>query len=130
MTFQKIIRMRAMMTGLAAALFMANAVSAQEITNTAFDDGPNVAPFEQSVPAQATGSLPTAVAVPQSVPPVAAMTSAVATLQADIKQLSSPRLLVSVSFLVCLGLAGIYVLAGAKRSNRASTFTYTRARPA
>src|SRR5215472_4392003 len=47
MRFQKILRTQMIITGLGAALLFAGAVRAQEITNTEFNDGPNVTAFAQ-----------------------------------------------------------------------------------
>ena len=57
MRFQKMLRTQMLITGLGAALLFAGSVNAQEITNTEFNDGPNVTAFAQptqSVSAQVT----------------------------------------------------------------------------
>ena len=57
MRFQKMLRTQLIITGLGAALLFAGSVNAQEITNTEFNDGPNVTAFAQptqSVSAQVT----------------------------------------------------------------------------
>ena len=56
MTFGKIMRVQMMVAGLGMALFCAGATKAQEIVNTQFDDGPNVATFAQ--PAANASTVP------------------------------------------------------------------------
>lgn len=54
MTFAKAMRVQMMVAGLGMALFCAGATKAQEIVNTSFDDGANVAALAQpAAPANA-----------------------------------------------------------------------------
>jgi hypothetical protein len=60
MEFRKMVRWQVVLAGLGAALLFTPVVKSQEITNTAFDDGPNVARFSEPAPAPIS-----AAAVPQ-----------------------------------------------------------------
>ena len=53
MRFQNVIRTQLVIAVLGTALLFPGVTKAQEISNTAFDDGPNAVPFAQPVPAQA-----------------------------------------------------------------------------
>jgi hypothetical protein len=63
MKTKNIIRIGVIAVGLGAALVMTSSVKAQEIENTAWADGPNVAAFEQPAPVAAT-SFSTAAVTP------------------------------------------------------------------
>lgn len=56
MKFQTIVRTLWLATGFAAALWLAGPAKAQEITNTEFEDGQNVVPFDQPVSSQDTSA--------------------------------------------------------------------------
>jgi hypothetical protein len=66
MKFQNIMQTQLVITGLATVLLVIAVLAAvllfpgvtkcQEITNTAWDDGPNTAPFDQPVPGQGAAS--------------------------------------------------------------------------
>jgi hypothetical protein len=57
MKIQKIFRMHTVMIGIAAALFLASSAPAQEIENTRWDEGTNVAPVQQPAPTAAANDL-------------------------------------------------------------------------
>ena len=76
MKFQNMMQTQLVIAGLATVLLFPGVTKGQEIYNTAFDDGPNVVPFAQPVPAQGVGNslstLPSAHATPAidgSIPP-------------------------------------------------------------
>ena len=68
MKFQNVMQTQLAIAGLATALLFPGVTKGQEISNTAFDDGPNTVPFAQPVPAQGAGNslseLPSALATP------------------------------------------------------------------
>jgi len=55
MKIRNIVRWQLILAGLAAALYFAPAAQSQEITNTAFADGPNVIAFAQPDATQPSG---------------------------------------------------------------------------
>jgi len=95
MKFRKMIRWQLVLAGLAAAMLFTPSAHSQEITNTAFDDGPNVTGFAQPTAAQPSAQvLPTQAAVPS-------VTEAAA-IQASLPK---PRVAVIDAPLVTAGLA-------------------------
>ena len=118
MRFQSIMRTQLVVAGLAAVLSVPGVSRAQEISNTAFDDGPNVAPFAQPVAAQGAASslskLPSASDTPEMVAsdaPVAA--------QKNIGEDETSAILIWIgAALVWIGAIGIYFLGPAKHFAR------------
>jgi len=113
MKLHKIFRMPAVGVGIVAALFLASSAPAQEIENTRWNEGPNVAAFEQ--PAPAANGLKTSVVNSSTAviaKPVAAQESVVAPL--------SPVQGVIAFSLVFMTLTALYRLAQAKRTDRNS----------
>jgi hypothetical protein len=107
MKLHKIFRMQAVGMGIVAALFLASSAPAQEIENTRWNEGPNVAAFDQ--PAPAANGLRTAAVIAK---PVAAQESVVSPL--------SPVEGVLAFSLVFMTLTALYRLAPAKRTDRNS----------
>src|SRR5215469_9857191 len=91
MKFQKIMQTQLVIAGLATVLLFPGVTKGQEISNTAFDDGPNAVPFAQPVSAQAA--------------PVAAR-------QTALEQERS-------AVLIWIGAIGLYARGLAKRLTRA-----------
>src|SRR5215469_12024779 len=112
MTFGKAMRVRMMVAGLGMALLCAGATRAQEIVNTSFADGPNVAAFVQpAAPANAP-------AAPMASQPMSAHTQLPAAAEpASETEPSDKMLWIGVS-LVWLGGIGIYFSGPAKRFAR------------
>ena len=108
MTFGKAMRVQMMVAGLGLALFCAGTTRAQEIVNTSFDDGPNVAPLTQ--PAASTATVPAS-------QPMTANTQLLATEPASQNEPSDKMLWIGVS-LVWLGAIGMYFSGPAKRFAR------------
>jgi hypothetical protein len=66
MKFENLIRTHVAIAGCAAVLSFAGATRAQEIENTTFDDGPNVAPFTQPATIQEAVNIPVVTVLPGS----------------------------------------------------------------
>jgi hypothetical protein len=116
MKFQKIMQTQLVIAGLVTVLLFPGVTKGQEISNTAFDDGPNVAPFAQPVPAQGAGNssstLPSARTTPAIDGPVAAQ-------QTTDEQERSAVLIWIGATLVWIGAIGLYARGRAKRVTRA-----------
>jgi hypothetical protein len=97
MKFQNIMQTQLVIAGLATVLLFPGVTKGQEISNTAFDDGPNAVPFAQPVPAQAA--------------PVAAQ-------QITGEQERSAVLIWIGATLVWIGAIGLYARGPAKRLTR------------
>ena len=109
MTFGKAMRVQMMFAGLGLALFCAGAAKAQEIVNTSFDDGPNVAALAQP-PAPAAN----AANVTASQPMTANAQFPVAGETVSETEPSEKMLWIGAS-LVWLGAIGMYFSGPAKR---------------
>ena len=110
-------RTQMVVAGLGMALLCAGATKAQEIVNTRFDDGPNVATMAQPAPVQAKAE---------------AVSGAQTTAQADQAELAALRAADTTSngqgsteqalwigtFLIWVGAIGIYFCGPAKRFAR------------
>lgn len=108
MTFGKTMRVQMMVAGLGMALFCAGTTKAQEIVNTSFDDGPNVAALAQpAAPANAaTVTSGQTMTVNTQLPAAAANVG---------ESESSQKLLWIGCSLVWLGAIGMYFSGPAKR---------------
>lgn len=132
MKIQNIIRTSTIAVGIAAAaLFLASSVRAQEIVNTEFSDGPNVATFSQpattaavTAPASAEATTTTADANTAVSPTVMASTPFV-TEQAMVSFEKSAERWLIVSLLFGGAMLVVYAIAEVRRVNRE---TYLRAR--
>ena len=129
MEVQKTIRWQLILLSCSAALLFTPTVKSQEITNTVFDDGPNVAAFSEPAPAQ---GVATAVPVQSTNPPV----NEVATIQTPfsverVSWLDSPVVAAGLTLLllVCIGLSAISESKRSRRSN-SSRRTYPSIRRA
>lgn len=116
MKLHKIFRMQAVGMGIVAALFLASSAPAQEIENTRWNEGPNVAAFEQ--PAPAANGLKTSVVNP-SASSSAVIAKPVAAQESVIAPLSPVQGVIAFS-LVFMTLTALYRLAQAKRTDRNS----------
>src|SRR6201987_218330 len=77
MTFQEMLRTQLIGAGFGAALLLASAAKAQEITNTEFNDGPYVTAFAQPIVAQATPASTPVMNEPQAMQAMAVITAPV-----------------------------------------------------
>jgi hypothetical protein len=116
MKLHKIFRMQVVGIGIVAALFLVSSAPAQEIENTRWNDGPNVAAFEQS--ATATNSLRASAVNPSS--SNAAVIAQPVAAQESIVSRPSPAQGVIAFSLIFMTLVALYRLAQAKRTNRNS----------
>jgi hypothetical protein len=118
MRIQNIFRMQVIVIGIGAALLLVSSAHAQEVENTVWDDGPNVAPFTQLAPAQSANEIDLTSAESYAVRPGARVPDMAATQELKAFQWTPAEGWLFVSFLVCIGLVRLYSLARAKRSNR------------
>jgi hypothetical protein len=111
MTFRKAVRVQMMVAGLGMALFCAGAARAQEIVNSNFADGPNVAPLVQPAAPVANAT----VTVSQS----AAMNAQVPAAAEPVSEKEPSNSLVWIgTSLIWLGAIGMYFCGPAKRFAR------------
>ena len=109
MTFGKAIRVQMMVAGLGMALFCAGTTKAQEIVNTSFDDGPNVAALAQpAAPAANAANVPAS-------QPMTANTQLPAAAEPVSETEPSEKMLWIGASLVWLGAIGMYFSGPAKR---------------
>src|SRR5271166_495280 len=118
MKLQNMIRMEAMVLGFAGVLLLASSARAQEIVNTSFDDGPNVAPLAQPAPAPVSSDLNSAAAEPQIVVSAAMISEPIVARGAGISAWTLIEGWLIVSLLVCIAMGVLYALSEAKRANR------------
>jgi hypothetical protein len=111
-------RMFAVLIALGAALLLAGTVNAQEITNTYFDDGPNVAAFPQPTPPTTAADLDAATLNLNAVTPIAMIATPVVTPEAVISLVTPVENWMVVSLLLCIAFVAVYALLVAKRAIR------------
>ena len=109
MTFEKAMRVQVMVAGLGMALFCAGATNAQEIVNTSFDDGPNVAALAQPVAPAASAATVT------SSQAVTANTQLPAAAEAVSETEPSEKMIWIGAALVWVGAIGMFFSGPAKR---------------
>jgi len=131
MKIQSIIRTSTIAVGIAAAaLFLASSVHAQEIVNTEFSDGPNVAAFPQPSTTTAAATSPlsaesTTADANTAVPPAMTISTPVVTEQALVSFENSAERWLIVSLMFGGAMLVVYAIAEVRRANRE---TYLRAR--
>jgi hypothetical protein len=121
MKAQNIFRMQAIVIGLGAALLLGSSTPAQEIVNTSFNDGPNVATFNPptTTAAAQVSAAPAAVNANASAP-AAAVAVPVAAEEAVVSfENSAERWLIASSFFGIMMLA-VYALAEIRRSRKST----------
>jgi hypothetical protein len=117
MKLRKMIRWQLVLAGLAAAMSFSPSAHSQEITNTAFDDGPYVTGFAQPTAAQPSAQvIPAQTAVP-SVNEVAAIQASLSTPRAVV--MDSPLVAAGLTLLLFICIA-LYAIREPKRTNRGS----------
>ena len=119
MKFDNIIRKSLIVAGFSAALVLLPAsVKAQEITNTEFNDGPNVTTLAQPS-AEQTTTATTTMPSSQALQATESITASVQPEQVSLIQVPAPSdKWVSTSLLVGIGAIALYALVEAKRANR------------
>ena len=122
MRFQNTIRTRLVIAGLGTVLLFAGVTKGQEISNTAFDDGPNAAPFAEPVPAQGTGNSFSALPSAQATTAKAAIDRPVTAQQTSDEQERSTILIWIGAVLVWIGAIGLYARGPAKHLTRELRF--------
>jgi hypothetical protein len=121
MKIQNILRTNLVVMGFAAAaLLTAGSARAQEIENTVWADGPNVAPFAQSVSAEVVNTANAVVTDAQVATRTAAAIAPVVADEASVAQISKPNAMLMALCLVCLALGTLYIRAQSKRIDRSS----------
>jgi len=119
MKIQKIFRMQAVVIGCVAALFLASSAPAQEIENTRWNEGPNVAAFEQPAPASVANGLK-ASGVDSSSSTAVAVANPVAAQEYVVSRLSPVEGWLIVFSLIFMALLAQYKLEQTRRANRNS----------
>jgi hypothetical protein len=115
MKLRTMTRWQLALAGLAAAMFFAPPAYSQEISNTAFDDGPYVAGFDSSTTAQSAAQTDPGQA---PVPPVNQVAAIETTLAAQpAASLDSPLLTAGLTVLLLM-LIAIAAIREPKRANR------------
>ena len=118
MKFESIIRKSLIIAGFSTALILLPAsVKAQEITNTEFNDGPNVTALAQPSVSQqaATNTMPASEALRAT----ESINASAQPEQASLIQVPAPsEAWITASLLVGVLLIALYALAEAKRANR------------
>ena len=125
MKTKNIIRIGVVAVGLGAALVMTSSVKAQEIENTAWADGPNVAAFEQPAPVAATSFSNAAVTPVQAAELDAAANSARKPVQAGFVY-SSPTFRWALWF--ASGFVAMFVVPVVLKSKRENRTANERTR--
>jgi hypothetical protein len=120
MKLRNIFRMQAMLVTFAAVMLMGTSVAAQEIENTVWADGPNVAPLAQPAPVQIAVDSNVADATTTNGLELnaAAMIQPNITPDAGTSQWTSVEVWAMISSLVFIGVIMLYSLAEAKRNNK------------
>jgi hypothetical protein len=122
MEFNNVIRKGLVFAGFSIALvLLPGSVSAQEITNTEFSDGPNVAAFAQPAASQKMTDVAATPAVPSTetassvtaTPVTSASLEPAAAQQND--EATSARLIWTGATLIWIGAIGMYLYGPAKR---------------
>jgi len=118
MKFQANMQTQLIIAGLATVLLFSGQAKGQEISNTAFDDGPNAVPFAQPVAAQGAGNsvskLPSALATPAK----ATIDGPVTAQQTTDEEESSTILIWFGAALMWIGAIGLYARGPAKLLTR------------
>jgi len=119
MDFRKMVRGPLVLAGLAAAMLLTPSAHSQEITNSTFDDGPNVAAFDQTGAAQPSAQqAPVASDVPAS-NEAASTEATLATTTNQETWVDSPWLSAGLTLLLFACIA-VSVLGGSKRTKQNS----------
>lgn len=111
------VRWQLVLAGLSAALLFTTPAHSQEITNTAFDDGPNVTAYPQPVVAQPSTEAALVQTALPSIQEVAAIQASVSTKNAAL--LDSPWVTAGVTLIlfICVALSAV---SESKRAQRNS----------
>src|SRR5882672_7305696 len=118
MKLRNIFRMQAMLVAFAAVMLMGTSVAAQEIENTVWDDGSNVAPLAQPAPTKLavdTNAANSTTADAQEIN-AAAMIQPNITPDGGTSQWTSVEVWAMISSLVFIAVIMLYALAEAKRN--------------
>ncbi|MGB9519929.1 MAG: hypothetical protein WBQ61_22105 [Candidatus Acidiferrum sp.] len=119
MKIRNILRTQAIVIGFGVALLLANSASAQEIVNTTFNDGPNVASFDQPATTNvALGTSTTLVADAKATVPAAAVSTPVMSEEAMVSLENSVDRWLIGSSLLGMAILAIYAFAVVRRANR------------
>ncbi len=119
MKLQNCFRAQLMVIGFGAALAMANAIHAQEIDNTVWDDNTNVASTTQLAPAQAQSANDLSVATDPGALNMAAIgTTSIVARGSAIPEWKPAKDWLLVSLLGAITLLGLYLLGNARRANQ------------
>lgn len=118
MNLRNMIRWNALVLGTAALLFCTATVHAQEIVNTAWNDGPATVASPQSGAAPAANPANPTATEPVSMSPGTAVAKPVATREAAVTQWAAVEIWMLGALLTCTAIVALYALFEARRANR------------
>lgn len=121
MKFNNVIRKGLLITGIAAAfVFLPGSVKAQEITNTEFSDGPNVAVLAQPTAASQNTGAVTALPPTQVLLATSAIPGSAGNQQASV-QAPEPAPWVTFALVLCVGLLSLRALITDRAARKMAT---------
>ncbi|HVM74793.1 MAG TPA: hypothetical protein VMT75_04060 [Candidatus Saccharimonadales bacterium] len=116
MKTRKLVRWQLMLAGLAAALYFTPVAQSQEISNTAFPDGPNVATFAQVEAAQRSAQAVPAQAAALSAAEVEPVRDSLTAQPTGTALFNSPWVTAGLTVLLLAGVTLSYVNRGRRNS--------------
>jgi len=119
MKLRKMIRWQLVLAGLAAAMLLTPSAHSQEITNSTFDDGPNVAAFDQTSAAQPSAQQAPVASNAPALNEAAATEAALPTTTNQETWVDSPWLSAGLTLLLFACIA-VSVIGGSKRAKQNS----------
>lgn len=117
MKLQNFFRLNVIVIGIAAALIFPRGVTAQEIENTQWNDGPNVAAFQQGTTTDTTNNPGSAAPQAMTMSPNASKAEPVVLDEAAVTPWAPVRPWMFASLFLCIAGVAIFALVVAKHSN-------------
>jgi hypothetical protein len=117
MKIQNILRMQALVIGLAGVLFLASSAPAQEITNTEWPDAPGTTTTVQASPAPTVNNSNTAEVNPSSINAAASVAKPIANQEAAVSQWPAVETWTMACLLVFFTLIALYKRTAARHAN-------------
>lgn len=122
MRLQSIFRMAMITTGVAAVMLFPSHVTAQEIENTTWNDGPNVVEYPQPAPAIISRDLSSTSQASVVLSPSAASSQYVVAPAATISQRTPVQPWMLFASMASIAMIALYALVEARRANRNPTY--------
>ena len=112
-------RINVIVVGIAAALLFPRVVSAQEIENTQWNDGPNVAAFQPATPSDTTNNLGSTTPQTLTMNPATSLSAeSVVPDEATVTSWAPVRPWMIASFFLCIAAVVFVVIVDPKNKNR------------